>query len=220
MAKDGELPKWYKKGVTRVSELVSFVHPFKWTDGERRYKDWLKSKGVDEDNYLQTAQDMGTYVHEAMEYFILNGKKRQIKKAYSDCRKEIDWWIEWLKQLSPEEIEPEKYVLEKNLRFQWAVDLLYKKDWKWVLSDFKTYWICKKRFNLDNKNTVPTSKRKKVELQMSIYCYALKQQWIEVELIQLLFLHEEWLKIVEMKPLPDEEIEEILKQWEWKEYTF
>lgn len=42
MEKDGEsLPNGYKEGITRVSELVSFIHPFDWTDGHRRYLMWL-----------------------------------------------------------------------------------------------------------------------------------------------------------------------------------
>ena len=38
------LPNWYIKGIPRVSDVVSFVSPFKGTDWERRYWGWLFSK--------------------------------------------------------------------------------------------------------------------------------------------------------------------------------
>lgn len=214
MASDGELPSGYKKGITRVSELVSFIHPFKWTNWEQRYKSWLANNWIDENKYLKWAQTMWTYVHEALEQYILKGKIKRISKSFSDCKKEIEHWIDWIKNLNPEEIETEKYVREKSERFQGSVDLLYKKDGKYILADWKTYWIVKKRFNLNNKFTIPTSKRQKVQLQMSIYCYALKQAWIIVDKIELLFLHEEWIKVVEFEPLPDEQIEELLNSFE------
>lgn len=253
------LPDWYKKGITRVSEIVSFVHPFEWTDWHRLYLLWLyeKIKDLIEYNkerdikdfeefkklfpslenkeeifecnfhYMEAASTMWTYVHEALEYFILKGKKKKIKKEFEDCREEIDIGVERLKKLKPDKIETEKYVIDKLDRFQWAVDLLYQKDWKWVLADWKTYWICKKRFWLDNKAKVPTSKRKKVELQMSIYCYALRQEWINIDKIELLFLHKNWIKVIEFTPFPDNQIEEILKQYKthqekkfWEKYTF
>lgn len=215
-----ELPEGYREGVDRVSDIVSFVFPFKWTDGEKRYKRWLEDKGIDEAIYLSTAQEMWTYVHEALEHYIINWKKKRIGK--NSCRKEIEHWIKRIDELwlRDELIYTEKYVLEENNRFQWAVDLLYKKDWKWILADWKTYGLCKKKFWLENKFTIPTHKRKKVELQMSFYCYALKQQGIEVEEIELLFLHEEGIKVVSFTPLPDKIIEEILEKWEWKNYTF
>ena len=89
-----------------------------------------------------------------------------------------------------------------------------------MLADWKTFGICKKRYWLDNKFTVPKSKRDKVLVQMSLYCYALKQEWILVDSIELLFLHEEGLKVIALEPLWDEEIEELLNEWEVKEFLF
>lgn len=215
-----ELPSNYKKGVERVSNIVSFRHPFKWTDWEKRYKNWLAEKWIEESVYLEMAQIMWTYVHDSLEHFILKNRKRKVTKAFADCEKEIDHWITWLKELDYQEIFTEKYVLEENDRFQWAVDLLYKKDDEWVLADWKTFGICKKRFDLPNKPTVPKSKKDKVLLQMSLYCYALKQEWILVDSIELLFLHEEWIKVFAFEPLSDTIIEELLEEWETKEYLF
>ena len=216
-----KLPPGYKEWLTRVTEIVSFVSPFEWTDWEQRYFKWLKWYWITHKEYITAAQEMWTFVHNTLEYYILEWKiKGKRKKMYKETKQEIEHWKEWLDNLWYKKIETEKYVREKDERFQWAVDLLYTdKDWKIVLADWKTFWICKKRYWINNKFKVDTGRRKKVRLQMSIYCYALRQQWINVDRIELLFLHEEGLMIIELPIFNNEEIESILDSFEKNKET-
>ena len=46
------LPTNYKEGIERVTNIVSFNFPFKGTDSERRYKEWLYSKSIKEEEFL------------------------------------------------------------------------------------------------------------------------------------------------------------------------
>jgi len=206
------LPEGYKEDITRVTSLVSFLFPFKGTDGERRYLEWLAKHKLCPKFYVETACSMWTEVHEALENYI---EKRPSTPCSDDVKTEIGHGKKWLDELNYQSIETELYVREKNERFQGAVDLLYTdKNWKVVLADWKTFGICKKRFNLPNKFVVATDKKKKVRLQMSIYAYALKQQGIIVDRLELLFLHEDGIKVVEMELHDDKEIENLLLSYE------
>tara|TARA_R110002020_G_scaffold352751_2_gene565756 strand:+ start:539 stop:778 length:240 start_codon:yes stop_codon:yes gene_type:complete len=78
--------------------------------------------------------------------------------------------------------------------------LLYKTtDGKWVLSDWKTFGICQKRFKqLSPKKTqkdglpsIAKGKKDKVRLQMSLYAKAIREvEGVEVDKLSLLFVHE------------------------------
>lgn len=210
-----QLPNGYKKWIERVTNIVSHVFPFKWTESERRYKEWLHSKGIDEKEYLDGACEMWTLVHENLEDHIEGRFVADVRNdKWPEVEKEIKAWIEWLKELKYKKAETEVYIREENERFQGSVDLLYTdKANNVVLADWKTYGIVKKRYWLPNKFVVATDKKKKVRLQMSIYAYALAQQWINVDKLQLLFLHEEWLKIVEVDRMTKDEIESILASY-------
>lgn len=209
----------YWKWVTRVTEIVSFVFPFKWTDWEARYKKWLADKGIEEKEYMQAAQELWTFIHNNIENYINWKEVDTSSPLYNECKKEIDSAIEWLSIISPEEIYPEVFVKEKNLICNWTIDLLYKKDWKWRLGDWKNFWKAKQRWGLTHSPLVPTAKKKKVGIQMNIYAYILRQAGIIVEAIELLSLTDEGLKIVELEIMTDKEIETIFlafqRRGEW-----
>jgi hypothetical protein len=64
-----------------------------------------------------------------------------------------------------------------------------------------------------NKFNVPPDKRKKVQLQLSIYAYILKQIWINVDRLELIFIHEEWVKVWDFEPIADSELEELFSSY-------
>lgn len=209
------LPSNYKEGVTRVTSIVSFKFPFKWTDWERRYLGWLKKNWIKQKEYLEGAQSMWTTVHNALENYIIWWDYVSEKET----EKEIEHWIKWLDESWYKKIETELYVREENDLFQGSVDLLYTdKEWKIVLADWKTFGIVKKRYGLPNKFTVATDKRKKVRLQMSLYAYALRQKWIIVDRLEILFLHEEGIKVVELIPMNTARVEKVLTDYS-KQFT-
>ena len=217
------LPKGYKEWIERVSNIVSFAFPFKGTEDEVRYLNWLENNWIKEEEYLSLAQELGTEVHNSIESYI----KWEVDLSVLDLVdrntvKEISYWIDYIQSLNKDwidYIETEKYVCDKNKRYQGTCDLLYKiREWETVLADWKTYWICKKKFpQLKKKEWTPaiaTKKKNKVHLQMSLYAKALREtEWIIVDKIQLLFLHEEGLKIVDLIPIPDEQIESLLRDY-------
>lgn len=215
------LPEGYKEWIERVSNIVSFAFPFKGTEDEVRYLNWLENNWIKEEEYLRLAQDLGTSVHESLERYI---NERYVCHTYytEDTVKEIIYWMGFIDNLVVDGLEyivTEKYIKDKLERYQGTCDLLYKTNQgETVLADWKTYWICKKKFpQLKKKEWPPviaTKKKNKVHLQMSLYAKALREtEWIVVDKIQLLFLHEEGLKIVDLAPLPDEEIESLLREY-------
>lgn len=213
------LPEGYKEWIERVSNIVSFAFPFKGTEDEVRYLNWLENNWIKEEEYLRLAQELGTEVHEALEIYIEKWFYPNISK---ETYKEVIHWVYFIKDLKESglrAITTEKYIKDKLDRYQGTCDLLYvNSEWEVVLADWKTYWICKKKFpQLKKKEWTPaiaTKKKNKVHLQMSLYAKALKEtEWIIVDKIQLLFLHEEGLKIVDLAPLPDEEIESLLRDY-------
>ena len=205
----------YWKGITRVTEIVSFVFPFKNTDGEALYKKWLADKGIDEKEYMFAAQTLWTFIHNNIENHILWKPIEKEDKLYKECNKEIDSAIEWLSTLSPKQIYPEVFVKEANEICNGTIDLLYQnREGEWIIGDWKNFWKAKQRFWLNHSPTIPTAKRKKVRLQMSIYAYILKQIGIDIKTIQLLSLTEEGIKVVEMDVMSDREIEAIFSAFQ------
>ena len=215
-----DLPKEYKKWIERVSNVVSFAFPFKWTDWEVRYNKWLFDNNIDEKVYLKEAQNMWTEVHNALEEYIINWELALGPPLSADVAREVEHGVKYLNSLDIDEIYTEKYAIDKLDRYQWTCDLLYKTtDGKWVLSDWKTFGICQKRFKqLSPKKTqkdglpsIAKGKKDKVRLQMSLYAKAIREvEGVEVDKLSLLFVHENWVREVEFPPIPDKEIEELL----------
>lgn len=204
------LPEWYNQSIPRVSNIVEFICPFEGTENERRYLDWLHKNNIAPEDYLEASQEMWTEVHKCIEEFI---KWNLFTIHNTDISKEVLHWIDfidWIRYKSG--IRTEVYIRDKKNRFQGSCDLLYTdNNWDMVLADWKTWGICKKRWWLNNSFVVNTDKKKKVQIQMSIYAYWLRQDWIKVDKIQLLFLHEKWIKVVDMDILDYNIIENYLE---------
>lgn len=212
------LPDKYKEGIERVSNVVDFVFPFDWQD-ERRYEDWLKEKWIDKGEYLQAAQEMWTVVHNAIEDYI--EEWMEVLPLYNqEVREEIDAGVEYIRSLSIKNIETERYIRDSKDIYQWTCDLLIThNDGRVTLEDWKTWWICQKRWDQisekklqkDGLPAIATKKRKKVQLQMSLYAKALKEEeGIIVDEIVLLFLYKDKMRRVVLDIIPDEEINTIL----------
>ena len=223
----GNNPPTYEKGITRVSNIVEFAFPFAWTEDEKRYLEWLSSNNISPVTYLKYAQEMWTKVHNAIEDFIdwlpKWKKKDQLPLFDEEVKNEILFWIDYIKELDFKNIFTERYVKDKNNLYQGTCDLLIEnKDWTYSLQDWKTYWICQKRFpELKDKKlqkdwlpSIDTKKRNKVQLQMSLYAKALREtEWIIINDIKLLFLHNNWLREVSLDFVSDDIINEIISNY-------
>lgn len=208
------LPEGYDSSIPRVSNILEFIFPFEGTENERRYLEWLAKNNIKQEEYLAGSQELGTEIHKQLEDYI---NKWIIIDELSDTEisKEVAYWRDWLDRTWGDNFQTKVYIKEANNRFQGSCDLLYEDyNWNKILADWKTYWIVKKRYWLPNKFIVPPDKKKKVQLQLSFYAYWLKQQWIKVDKAQLLFLHEDWIKVVDLDILPDREIEHHLTLFE------
>ena len=58
-----ELPTKYKKGLARVSAIIEALYPFEGTEDEFRFHNWLKSKDIPVNEYMETASRAGTAIH-------------------------------------------------------------------------------------------------------------------------------------------------------------
>jgi hypothetical protein len=207
------LPNWYKEWIPRVSNIISFISPFEWTENERRYLEWLYKNNINQKEYLEASQELWTFVHLQLENYINQIDIDTDNPLYKETQSEIKHWIKLIDTIYW--IETEVYIKEKNDHFQWSCDLIYEdNDWNKILWDWKTWGINKSRFWLPNKFIVAPDKKKKVQLQLSFYAYWLRQQWTVIDKIQLLFLHKEGLKTVDLEILPDEVIENYLALYE------
>ena len=193
------LPTGYKKGIPRVSQIVSFKFPFEWR-WKQWYLDWLDRNNISEKEYLSTAQDWGTFVHHTLEMYMLWIDIEQDKELEELHSNEIRYWKEYIDQLKKEfpwaKWIPEAVIRDKRDRFQWTVDLV-RINWNKVfLYDYKTFEIVKKKYwmktRLKKDWTVlkPTDKLKKVSLQMSLYAQYYIQQWYEIGWIYLVWVHD------------------------------
>ena len=202
--------EWYLEWIPRVSNLVSYIYPFKWTEDERRYINWLIDKWIDKDEYLWWANELWTFVHKQLEQHSLWKKIDKKNKLYKEVNKLIDNGIMFLRGVS--DIRNEVYLSDD--RIQGTTDIIYRYWWKLCLWDYKTYWVVKRRYWLDNKFKVDTGKRKKVQLQLSFYAYLYEKIYNEkIEEIHLVYLHDEWYKIITLDIIPKEEIEKIIDDY-------
>ena len=202
--------EWYIEWIPRVSNLVSYIYPFSWTEWERRYKDWLLSKWIDEKEYLNWANEMWTYIHKQMENYSNWKKINKKSPLFKELEKIIDNWIMFLAGVN--DIKNEIYLSDD--RIQGTTDIIYKYWWKLCLWDFKTYWVVKRRYWLVDKFLVATDKKKKVQLQLSFYVYLYEKIYNEkIDEIHLIYLHDEWYKIITLDIIPKEEIEKIIDNY-------
>jgi len=203
--------EWYSPNLPRVSNIISYIFPFKWTEWERRYLDWLRNKWINQEEYINWANEMWTKVHNSLEDYIL-WRKIKKDKLYKEVKDLINHWIKYLDDIKYQKAFTELYLTD--WRIQGTCDLLLEVDDKLILADWKTYWVVKKRFWLDNKFLLATDKKKKVQLQMSIYAYLYnKTHDRKIDKIVLLYLHEEWIKDIELDVIPENEIENIIESY-------
>lgn len=216
-----ELPKWYKRWVPRVSSVVEFVYPFEWFAKEN-YEKWLKENNIDEDEYLTTAQDWWTFIHEQLEFRMLWKKlsKNKLSKLHSE---ELKWWIAYVDNLKKKYPEitwsPEEVVRDKENRFQWTIDLVRvneKTKTVW-LYDYKSWWIVKKKYWLEDtllKSWVPprpSSKLKKLALQLSLYAQTYIQKWYNIWWLYWVWVHKTWTYEYEVPTWSTQELDKLLE---------
>lgn len=220
------LPKWYKEWIDRVSNIVSFVFPFKWTPAEQRYLDWLadnvspklkRGYAIPVEEYMEEACSVGTFVHLQLEKHSLWKRVQRSHKLFKKHQTEIESWMAHIDKLNKDfPLEnswfPETVVCDNKNRYQWTIDLVrIDEDNKTVyLYDWKTYWIAKKKWKLPNKYKSQTEKYKKLALQLSLYAETFRQKWYKIGWIYWLFLHETWCYETELKLYSTEDIDKIL----------
>lgn len=211
-----KLPTKYKEWIPRVSDIVSFIYPF---DGEweQRYLDWLSKNWIKQSDYMLEATTVGTFVHKQMENYILGHEQDVDDELYSLHRKEIEFWLEFLRIKKEQwaELFAELYIRDKYNRFQWTIDLVIadRKNKKVWLVDFKTYWIAKKRWGLPNTYRKPYDKLKKVSLQLSLYAEYFRQKGYNIEELAVLILRDDMAKEEIVKELTSEEINEVISKF-------
>lgn len=207
------MPEEYKEGVARVSNIVDSSFPFKGTPAYWNFIKWLKKEQISHDEYMGTANWWGTMIHESLERYIKGEVLLKFPVPFM-IMGHILHWKNRLDNLSPDEIQTEVYILEQNERFQWTVDLLYKKEWKTILRDWKSFGVAKLKYGLNpGKPAVDKKKREKVQLQMSLYAYAMKQKGQTIDFLELLYIHKDKLRVYEMPILNDSEIEQAINKW-------
>lgn len=201
-----KLPEGYKEWIPRVSNIVSFIFPFEG-DWKQRYLDWLadnvpegRKRGfsIDEDEYLTEAQDVGTFVHEQMELYILGITIDTANPLYERHIDVIKGWLEYIDQIKEKYTEEngwklvaEPVLIDVKWRYQWSSDLVLVNDKlkKVIIKDWKTFWIAKARWDLPNLYKKPYDKIKKGALQFSLYAEVYRQRGYEIEGIDLVYLH-------------------------------
>ena len=219
---DNQLPEWYIKWVPRVSTIVSFVHPFDWTDAKERYLKWLKQKNIKEELYLTTAQNTGTYIHQVMEDYV-NGEP--LNRNFDDndeVRETIDGGLLYIDEIKKLYTKAKGYTLvaepvlrDVNNRFQWSSDLIVIHEGRKeiIVIDWKSFWIAKSFFNLPNKYKKPYDKIKKGRLQFSLYWETYKQKGYTVKDLVLVYLHKEWAYAYSLEQYTTEELDLILEAY-------
>ena len=215
------LPNWYIKGIPRVSDVVSFVHPFEW-DWKERYLKWLKQKNIEETLYLTTAQNTGTYIHQVMEDYV-NGEP--LNRNFDDndeVRETIDGGLLYIDEIKKLYTKAKGYTLvaepvlrDVNNRFQWSSDLIVIHEGRKeiIVIDWKSFWIAKSFFNLPNKYKKPYDKIKKGRLQFSLYWETYKQKGYSVVDLVLVYLHKEWAYAYSLEQYTTEELNLILEAY-------
>ena len=206
----------YIEWIPRVSNIVEYKYPFSIED-KTRFLEWLFSKWITEQEYMNIATSWGTIVHSNLENYILGHK---VDNYIPTIQREIDNWKAYIDELKKKfpttEWEPEHYVIDEHKRFQWTCDLV-RINWNKVfLYDYKTYEISKKRFWMSSKLLKsgrpwkPTDKIKKVSLQLSLYAQYFIQQWYEIWWLYLVWIHDSWVWEYECELWQQEELDKLI----------
>lgn len=215
------LPEWYVKWIPRVSDIVSFVYPFEG-ENKTRYLEWLKSKNIEEDLYLTTAQETGTYIHQIMEDYV-NWKEtvenEDDSKIVKDTIREWKLYLDAVKKKYSKAkwytLKAEPVLRDAENRFQWSSDLvvIHEKRKEVIIIDWKSFGIAKSFFNLPNIYRKPYDKIKKGRLQFSLYWETYKQKGYKVKDLILVYLHDSWAYPYSLEQYTTSELDEILSDY-------
>ena len=216
-----KLPEGYIKWVPRVSDIVSFIYPFEW-ENKDRYLKWLKSKNIDEDSYLTTAQTTGTYIHQIMEDYVNWDKTVENEEDSEIVKQTIKEWKLYLDAVKKKYSKAKWYTLiaepvlrDAENRFQWSSDLvvIHEKRKEVIIIDWKNFGIAKSFFNLPNVYRKPYDKIKKGRLQFSLYWETYKQKGYKVKDLVLVYLHESWAYAYSLEQYTSSELDKILSDY-------
>jgi len=215
-----QLPEGYKKGVPRVSDIVSYIYPFEG-EGKRRYQQWLKRVNVNEQDYLSEAQTIGTYIHQHMEDYC-NWIESEVGHTCPIIDETIEKGFTYIDEVKKQytkakgrEMIAEPVLLDEQERFQGSSDLVLvnKKKNSVVVIDWKSFWIAKARFSLPNKYKKPYDKIKKGRLQFSLYAETYRQKGYKIEDIILVYLHQDWTFDYPLELYTSAELDKILTEF-------
>lgn len=218
------MPEEYIEWIPRVSSLVEMAYPFEWFAKEN-YKKWLKNNWIDADEYLKEAQDVGTAIHLEMENHLLNRESELTEEEYEDHIEEVVTWRKFVDMIIDKheqcKLIPEEYVRDENNHYQWTIDLIIKdEDRKIVyLYDYKTWEIARKRWWLEtklNKNwrpPKPSSKLKKLALQLSLYARTYIQQWYTIWWLFWVWIHQSWVHCYEVDMWWEDELSKLIQNY-------
>lgn len=215
------LPIWYKKGVSRVSDIVSFVYPFDW-NSEERFISWLDWKGIKQKDYMNIATTWWTEIHKVMENYMC--WQKYCSPLYNQIKEEIEGGKKWIDELNTKypnmKYLTELVLREKNDLYQGTIDLVRVNSKKQArLYDHKSWEISKRYFWLEqklNKNgspPKPTEKIKKLALQLKAYARILEQQGYEIMGFYGVWLHSSGCYEYEVEIMSDEEFDAILSSF-------
>lgn len=203
MVKD-KLPSRYKQGLARVSDIVSSVYPFS-LETEERFVGWLTKYWVSHSAYMEEASTGGTYVHAALETFILKWEFRG--KKYKGW---VASGIRFLEEHKVKAIATEEYIVCRD--YQGTCDLIAEIDWEKYVLDWKNFWLAKTKFGIPQGDyRKPYDKLKKAQLQLSMYAQVKK-----INKIAVIELREDWYYFYPMERLPKEEIDKIVEDYKYK----
>lgn len=219
------LPEWYIEWVERVSNIVSFKFPFKGTNAETRYLDWLADNvnpkrkrwfAIAPQDYMDEACSVWTFIHLQMEKYSLWKRLQKSKPLYKIHEREIDHWVKFIDKLTEKYPDakwlPEQVVRDKDNRYQWTIDLIRvdEKNKTVYLYDWKTFWIAKKKWNLPDEYKKHTHKLKKLALQLSLYAETYRQKGYKIGWIYWVCLHRTWCYEYELDLYTTDEIDALL----------
>lgn len=197
-----KLPSKYIDSLPRVSSIVEWKYPFGGED-RQRFLSWLQDKKVSYDEYMKEAYTWWTFVHKKLEDFAQLGKFYKWNKY----RWWIDAWMKFIHENITKVIGTEVYIRTKD--YQGTIDLVAEIDWVKYILDYKTYWLAKTKFNLENTYRKPYDKLKKARLQLSLYARALR-----INNIAVVELSSDWVyHLHKLEKYSTEDINLLLKEF-------
>lgn len=151
---------------------------------------------------MKEASTWGTYVHSALEDYMLEG----------ECAvDEYSGWVnsgkQFLEDYSVKPIHVEHYVCCNE--YQGTADLIAEVSWEKYVLDWKNWGLAKAKFGIpQGEYRKPYDKLKKAQLQLSMYAVELG-----ISKIAVIELREDGYYFYEMEVLSQEEIDKIIEEY-------